>query len=352
MATTRKINAQLLRMGATFELGDNGPGAKSAPVRLLARSKEPVPTFMGAFVHDLSGCVHKDRVAIDYCHFDEEILGYINKFNVGEAGLELAGALCPYGESDRAGEIMAKAAQGVPYEASIDFRPRKKEDIVIEEVKDGEKCEVNGRIMDGPLTVFRRWPLTGVAICPHGRDGETSTMLMTANKNEGELEVTIMDKVIEPVVKGAGQLAVPPETKVEEPKKEDKPTESADRVLFKALVTKFGQVRGAEYFGLGLSLEAAGEKYVEALTADHAKLKADHAALETQYAALKLESEKKASAVAFSPSNPANPDDALWTPEKEKALRAYVKKSGASFETLKLAMIAEEKARIAKKNEA
>jgi hypothetical protein len=106
-----------------FALGDNGETAKTAPLSMVARSGKPIEHwFWGRVVHDLSGMkLHKSRLAVDYCHDDKEIIGYLNKFDSTSGDLVTSGALIPFKDSDRATEIIHKMKAGVPYEASINF---------------------------------------------------------------------------------------------------------------------------------------------------------------------------------------------------------------------------------------
>ena len=109
--------------GGIIEVGDNGDTASTAPVRLLARSSQPIEHwYWGKVVHDMDGMtLHKDRLPIDYVHDPKEVIGYLNKFESTDDGMVTSGALTPWKESDRATEIITKMRAGVPYEASINF---------------------------------------------------------------------------------------------------------------------------------------------------------------------------------------------------------------------------------------
>lgn len=166
-----------------FTLGDNGESAKTAPIRLVARSGQPIEHyFWGRVVHDLAGMrLHKSRLAIDYVHDDKEIIGYLNHFDSESGDLIASGALVPFKDTDRATEIVYKMAQGVPYEASINFGG---DGIKVQEVFEGEVTEVNGYTFEGPGIVIRDWPLRGVAVCPYGADMNTESASALANNNK------------------------------------------------------------------------------------------------------------------------------------------------------------------------
>ena len=161
------------------ELGDNGEGAKSAPVRLVARTGKPIEHwYWGNVVPDLAGMrVHKSRLPIDYAHDSKEVIGYLNRFDVDSGDLVTSGALVPFRDSDRATEIIHKAQAGVPYEASINFGG---DGIKVEEIAEGQVAQVNGYQFAGPGVVIREWPLRGVAICPYGADANTESAVMAS----------------------------------------------------------------------------------------------------------------------------------------------------------------------------
>lgn len=166
-----------------FELGDNGEGAKTAPVRLVARSGKPIEHwFWGRVVHDLAGMrVHKPRLPIDYVHDSKEIVGYLNRFDIESGDLITSGALVPFKDSDRATEILHKSRAGVPYEASINFGG---DGIKVEEVPEGFVTQVNGFAFDGPGVIIREWPLRGVAICPYGADANTESAVLSGEQKK------------------------------------------------------------------------------------------------------------------------------------------------------------------------
>ena len=175
--------------GGQVEIGSNGAGAKSAPIKLKARSGDSIEHwYWGKVVHDLTGMrVHKPRLTIDYAHNDNEVLGYLNHFDVSGGDLMASGALTPWREDDRASEVMFKMGEGVPYEASIFFGG---DGIKIEEVGEGMMQTVNGRAFEGPGIIIREWPLRGVAICPYGADANTEASAMAQGETVAVAMVT------------------------------------------------------------------------------------------------------------------------------------------------------------------
>ena len=142
-------------------------------MRLLARTGQPIEHgYWGRIVHDLSGVQAKASLPLDHRHDPYEVIGYGDQVEVKSGDLWVSGALVPFREDDVAAEIAYKAARGVPYEASIDFRG---EGVVLEELGAGAKAEVNGYTIEGPVVIVRKWPLRAVAICEHGADPGTKT---------------------------------------------------------------------------------------------------------------------------------------------------------------------------------
>ncbi|TWT63189.1 hypothetical protein [Rubinisphaera italica] len=287
MPTTMKNRSQqppdeVLSVPATMLM--SGDGEKNiTPVRLQARSKEVLDHWWwGPMVHDFAGMSHKNKIAIDYCHDSEQIIGYCDQFEQTDYGLELVGELTSLHDQDRAAEIVGKFEAGVPYEASITFRYDNAE-AEIEYVPYGAEVEINGVTLEGPLTVFRKWNLIGVAICPHGYDSNTNVELsrdqyfeslkgdhaMPGTKAKTTPEVKTKETELEnneptPKVKT-------PETKTELEKPADK-TSAVDQVKteLKKFTERFGG-SGAEMYVEGLSYADALDKHARQLEAELSK---------------------------------------------------------------------------------
>lgn len=172
MVETRKIPAAALRMVADVEVGDNGDNATTAPVKILARSGNPVmtPWFEYPVVHDFASMSHKPRIILDHMHDDYDSIGYLNKFDTSTGDLVVSGAIKSIESGDMAEKLMKRSRAGYPYEASIDWRG----DCDFEELGANQSTMVNGRDIAGPAYIVRRWRLRAVAICPHGADPNTS----------------------------------------------------------------------------------------------------------------------------------------------------------------------------------
>jgi len=307
--------------------GDNGENAKTAPVKMKARSGQPIEHwYWGRVVHDLAGMkLLKNRIPIDYVHNDDEVIGFVNHFDASTGDLILSGALVPFKDSDRATEIIFKNMAGVPYESSIDFAGP---GVKIQLLEDGQIADVNGYSFAGPGTIIREWTLRGVAICPHGADANTSSNVFndknklfaaevvpaeqTQKETEKMSDQTKPDAVEEPVetaeaaeltveaVAEAGEVpAVEASAEVAELAETPKPMSVEE---FKRVKDEFGAEIAAETF-------AAGGTYESALKMAYDKTKADLDAA-------------KARLGSVTTAGGGEPVAAKSIPKNEKSLRA------------------------------
>lgn len=287
-----------------FAISDaNGENAKSAPVTLKARSGESIDHwYWGRVVHDLAGMkMEKARVAIDWDHDSNHLIGYLNKFDITSGDLVASGALVPYGDDDKATEIIYKASQGVPYEASISFPGG---DQAIEVLAENQVATVNGRTFEGPGVIFREWTLRGVAICAMGADHRTSAefsddertfsvrVVQPEHFSEEAKENSMTAEIVKPIVdapktpdlaEGAAAPVAPVEGKTaeelaEEAKKlaapvDGKTPEELRAEEGKKFMEAFGD-KGAMMFAMGKTFEVARDEFTAELKAENAAIKA------------------------------------------------------------------------------
>lgn len=190
----KTVPAKACQFAADLQVRVNSDDSKTAPITLVARSGEAVcHWYWGNVVHDMGGMtVAKPRIPLDYCHDDDEVIGYASKFDTSTGELVATGALIPYSPDpdDKATEIIYKAQQGVPYEASIFFDGP----LVVEEVSENATTFVNGQQMSGPITVIRQWTLRGIAVCPYGNDPSTSAAMKFSRVGDVPAQVISQEK--------------------------------------------------------------------------------------------------------------------------------------------------------------
>ena len=223
----------------------SGQSTTSRPITLLARTNSVLNHwYWGRCVHDFSGMEHKERIVLDYCHDDDELIGYADQFNVSSNGLELSGRIESIEPMDQAQKVILQSDKGIPFEASIFF-----DEAVLEYVPEGYTTEVNGQTQDGPLTVFRKWLLRACSVCPYGYDSDSLASVQDDKK-------TALKWINQMTTATATQQAT--QTPAVDPRDE-----------LRQFTDKFGAVDGCDYFGRKLSLEAAAVEHIGKLKTNH-----------------------------------------------------------------------------------
>lgn len=271
-------------------------GADLQKVQVIARSGDPMNMpYWGSIVHDLSGMEVKDKIPLDYNHDPDDSIGYLDSFDTSSGDLVCSGAIVLVDgedgdDDDDVSGLVAKMRAGVPYEASIEFAA----DMTLEFIPGGASTEVNGRTVEGPVTVAREWELKAVAICKFGCDSQTSTRLAASKSSSssegyfvqfsksqpGKLNNTMSDNTphnvpgavdtevkIAPKDEGESKVEVNEDPKQVEVKPEEVPAPKAsasdDRADFKRFVSAFGPEKAAVYFSEGKSFEESMGEHVK-----------------------------------------------------------------------------------------
>lgn len=184
---------------ADVQVGSNGPNARTAPVKIVAYTGGSMWfDGIGDVVFDLASMiVPKPRIPLDWSHDQCESIGYLNKFDIDNGTLTVSGALVPFGD-DKAAELVFKMGEGVPYQASIESRSFR-----LEQVSDGESVTLTDKggnvqgTFAGPCVVVRDWTLDAVAVCKWGRDSDTSTALAASKDKKiiGTMKVLVSTRI-------------------------------------------------------------------------------------------------------------------------------------------------------------
>ena len=335
--TQKKVPAAALRLSVgQVEFGDNGEGAKTAPIRMVARSGQPIEHwFWGKVVHDLSGMtLHKSRIPVDYVHAPGEVLGYLNHFDTSGGDLVASGALTPFKDGDRASEVIYKARQGVPYEASINFGG---DGIKVEEIAQGQVAQVNGYAFEGPGMVIRQWPLRGVAVCPYGADMHTASELSEA----GEITVTCLStkenametgkKPVEAAQAVVVEAGAPVEaaavdtgaTQTAEPAKVEGVEAGSQELSQGAEFLRLFGDKGGVWFAQGKTLAEAQELFVADLQAQATAKDAEIVELKTRLSALPRGAKEPVEFDAAEATPPANAKQARMRRNLPKGLADF-----------------------------
>ena len=231
--------------------------------KLTARSGDPViHPYLGAIYHDFGGMVlPRGRLNLDYMHDPRELIGYVEGIDAGSGALCCDGTVFSVADGDRAAEVLARAAQGQPYECSIKF-----DNGAVEEVQSGITAMCNGQPLQGPALIFRQWTLRGVALCPYGMDSRTSAEF-AADRSDAEVNVT----VLQPVGRIANPSHITPkESAMSEATKTAKELRAELQAEAHDYVTRFGGELGAQWFSAGKPVVECYGEYVGQLVSKHA----------------------------------------------------------------------------------
>jgi len=282
--TTRKVPKDAFRLECgPMQFAAAAEGEQpSNRISMIARSPDPIyHWYWGWIVHDMAGMkLRKDRAPIDYAHWSDEILGYLDKFDANEKkGLGVEGELIPFKEDDRATEILHKGRAGVPYEASIDFSGPKR----VEEVGEGITVEVNGYKFKGPGYVVREWTLNSVAIVPYGADPNTRTKFKAGDvPDDVEISIFQQAETVSPEKLAEG-AANPPVEKTAPAVPDPKAAFVAE---LKKFTDKFGGDNGAKWMAEGKSYEEALDLHVALLSEQNVAKDVEIAKLSQQVGAV------------------------------------------------------------------
>jgi hypothetical protein len=255
-SSTPPVNAFRFEAPLEFAKPKSGSASsgdtKSRAVQMLARTNKVLSHwYWGRCVHDFAGMRHGERIVLDYCHRDRDIIGFADEFIVDENGLTLRGRVESIEENDEAEKMLKRMDKGVPYQSSIYF-----DEAVIEWVPENLSAEVNGETIPGPLCVFRKWLLRASSACPHGYDSDSNTV-------SSEKSFATKFTWTNPMSSNQTNTQTTPDPREE----------------LKAFTDKFGS-DGVTYFTNKLSISDAALAHIDTLSKRHAdevaKLTASH----------------------------------------------------------------------------
>lgn len=165
----------LPRSALIFEAAVIGQGQS---IKIRARTGgEALQGYWGRCVHDMATFrAPAKNVVLDFAHDQKQDVGFARNVRVENGELVADGTLTPFKAGDKASEIVAKGAAGVPYQCSIVMGL---DGLQVDEVPAGKTVSVNGQNFSGPGVVFRNWTIDGIAILPYGSDSNTSVEFPT-----------------------------------------------------------------------------------------------------------------------------------------------------------------------------
>lgn len=157
--------------------------AADAPKRFKMRAYTGGPMQVGYYgapvVIELSGLTAKAPLPILMNHDMDKIVGHADEVAVGDASLDLTGAIS--GGGREAEQVLTSAKLGFPWKASVGARPDK-----MEFIGEGISTKVNGKTFTGPLYVARKSTLGEVSFVPMAADSKTSAKVAASAAFSGK----------------------------------------------------------------------------------------------------------------------------------------------------------------------
>lgn len=174
MATPKTLLAAFNLDCEACEILASSDGNEDKPKRFKVRAYNGGPlqvnNWSDPVVVDLAGMTAAKSVIANMHHDSTQIVGHVDEVNNSGKRLDLAGVLSGAGDAHK--EFMATAANGFPWQASIEAKPTK-----IKEVPAGQVIECNGQTIHGPVTVALKSRLYGISFVPRGADENTSVKI-------------------------------------------------------------------------------------------------------------------------------------------------------------------------------
>lgn len=132
--------------------------------------------FWGNVGFDLDGMKFvKSRTPVLEEHFQQSRIGFTTKQDIIDKVIVEG----PFLDNENAQKLSADIQKGFPMEASLFVEPS-----VIEHIKEGETTKVNGNLLKGPGTVFRKSMIWEVSMCVFGADSKTRSSVYADSDNK------------------------------------------------------------------------------------------------------------------------------------------------------------------------
>ena len=154
-----------------FELLAPAEGQQDATVarewKMLAHTGQVVSRWWGRLVLDMDGASYRQKLALLKDHDTAQPIGYSTSIERTKRGIEASGKLV---SGETADEVLRLSREGFPWQASLMAVPSVTEDVLA-----GATAKVNGREVQGPLTIFRKWEMHELTLTVLGADSNTTT---------------------------------------------------------------------------------------------------------------------------------------------------------------------------------
>jgi hypothetical protein len=142
----------------------------------VAYSGGPVPYGMGAVVIDLASTKAPAPMPLLHAHDHAAVIGKVASVTNNGQQLSDAGELFTDIDPLALG-IVQRADRGTPFQQSVGIY-----DYTEEFIPAGHVVDINGRTLQGPLTVMRNGTVREISLCPLGADAKTSAAFFDADQ--------------------------------------------------------------------------------------------------------------------------------------------------------------------------
>ena len=171
--TARPPSTEILDAAGDVEVLKICPDGKGQRrFQMLANSGTPVERSYGQFVIDLRGIKLRDKIPMLVDHDGAKIAGYADDMKFTDQGLMLEGCLSK--ATEHGVMVAALSDEGFPWQASVGLKVLRRE-----EVEAGAKCEVNGFMLEGPMSIARESYLAETSFLYAGADSSTYAVALS-----------------------------------------------------------------------------------------------------------------------------------------------------------------------------
>lgn len=118
------------------------------------------------------------------------VLGQVDAWKLTERGVEFSGWIHRRGEHNE--RIIEMAREGYVWEQSIRAEPLTADDL--EFVPQGKAVQANGKTLQGPLVVYRKWRWREVSFVAVGLDAGTSSSVAASASPPGSVTIEMADE--------------------------------------------------------------------------------------------------------------------------------------------------------------
>ena len=184
---TAPIKACIFNDNAEVTFAESGDEKKSGNFRIVGYSGGIIKNhwFWGNVAFDLEGMKFaKRRIPVLEEHFLQSRIGFATKQEITNRVIVEG----PFLDNENAQKLRADIQKGFPMEASLLVPPS-----VVENIKEGASVEVNGHILKGPGTVFRKSTVMEVSMCVFGADSNTKSSAY-ADDDNNEIKFNLLQE--------------------------------------------------------------------------------------------------------------------------------------------------------------